>query len=64
MNWLFGRYSVVFYAILVTLAATAWLIIDGPFNPWLIGSLALSSLLMLLGIEDYFQKGSKPPKTL
>ena len=31
MNWLFGRYSVVFYATLATLAGAAWLIIDGPF---------------------------------
>jgi len=58
MNWLFGRYSVVFYATLATLAGAAWLIIDGPFNPWLMSSLALSSLLMVFGIQDYFQTGS------
>ncbi|MEJ6669912.1 MAG: FMN-binding glutamate synthase family protein, partial [Pseudomonadales bacterium] len=58
MNWLFGRYSVVFYATLATLAGAAWLIIDGPFNPWLMSSLALSILLMVFGIQDYFQTDS------
>ena len=58
MNWLFGRYCVVFYATLATLAGTAWLFFVGVFDPWLMGGLVLSSLLMFLGIQDYFQKGS------
>ena len=58
MNWLFGRYCVVFYATLATLAGTAWLFFVSVFDPWLMGGLVLSSLLMFLGIQDYFQKGS------
>ena len=63
MNWLFGRYSVVFYATLATLAGAAWLIIDGPFNPWLMSSLALSSLLMVFGIKTIFKPAAQSERT-